>query len=136
DTLFYWILGITAFFFVVTEAALVYNMVRFAGDPARKAEFSHGNHRLEMAWTVVPGIILFLLAVLQINVWADIKYPTHMAKMVDVDLSHILPLEVTARQWEYRIRYPSPEHLAEWADEANKQTIGKEYQGRLPERPD
>src|SRR5215207_1211432 len=92
DTLFYWILGVTAFFFVLTEAVLVYNMVRFAGDAGRKAEFTHGNHRMGMAWTVVPGIILFLLAVLQINVWADIKYPSHMAKMVADDPAHILPM--------------------------------------------
>jgi cytochrome c oxidase subunit II len=133
DTLFYWILGVTAFFFVLTEAVLVYNMVRFAGDAARKAEFSHGNHRLEMAWTVVPGIILFLLAVLQINVWADIKYPTHMAKMVEDNPSQILPIEVTTRQWEFRVRYPSPEHLATWS---NKEVAKKEYQARLPERRD
>lgn len=133
DNLFYWILGITAFFFVLTEAILVYNMVRFAGDPARKAEFSHGNHRLEMAWTVVPGIILFLLAVLQINVWADIKYPTHMAKMVEDNPSQIMPIEITTRQWEYRVRYPSPEHLEAWN---NKDVAKREYQARLPERLD
>jgi cytochrome c oxidase subunit 2 len=133
DTLFYWILGVTAFFFVLTEAVLVYNMVRFAGEPGRKAEFSHGNHRLEMLWTVVPGVILFLLAVLQINVWADIKYPSHMAKMIADDPSHILPMEVTTRQWEFRIRYPSPERIETWK---NKDTAVKEYQARLPERRD
>jgi cytochrome c oxidase subunit 2 len=137
DTLYYGILIITGVFFVLTEAVLVYNMIRFSGNGAgRKAHFSHGNHRLEMLWTVVPGIILFLLAVLQINVWADIKYPTHMAKMVEDDPSHILPMEVTTRQWEFRIRYPSPEHLAEWADKSRTKATVKEYQGRLPERRD
>jgi cytochrome c oxidase subunit 2 len=134
DTLFYWILGVTAFFFILTEAALVYNMIRFASGPARKAHFSHGNHRLEMLWTVVPGVILFLLAVLQINVWADIKYPSHMKDMVEKDPSQILPMEVTTRQWDYRLRYPSPKHLEEW--EANKETAVKEYQRRMPERRD
>jgi cytochrome c oxidase subunit II len=118
---------------VLTEAILVYNMYRFAGEPGRKSQYSHGNHRLEMLWTVVPGIILFLLAVLQINVWADIKYPTHMAEKVASDPTHILPVEVTTRQWEFRIRYPSPEHLETWS---NKDTAVKEYQARLPERRD
>src|SRR5258705_10574672 len=104
-------------------------MLRFAGGAARTAHYSHGNHRLEMLWTVVPGIILFLLAVLQINVWADIKYPTHMAKMVEDDPSHILPIEVTTRQWEFRIRYPSPEHLTEGADKSMTKKTVKEYQG-------
>ncbi len=133
DLLYYGILAVTAFFFVLTEAVLVYNMIRWAGDPARKAQFSHGNHRLEMLWTVIPGVILFLLAVIQINVWAEIKYPTHMAAMVESDPSHILPMEVTTRQWEYRVRYPSPERLALWADKA---TAVREYQARLPERRD
>src|SRR5437879_8599682 len=72
DLLYYGILIVTGFFFLLTEAILVYNMIRWAADPARKPQFSHGHHRLEMLWTVVPGVILFLLAVLQINVWADI----------------------------------------------------------------
>jgi cytochrome c oxidase subunit 2 len=136
DILYYGILIVTAFFFVLTEAILVYNMFRWVADPARKAEFVHGHHRLEMLWTVVPGIILFLLAVLQINVWADIKYPSHMSKMVEEDPSGVLPMEVTTRQWEFRMRYPSPEHLAEWADKSRKTTTVKEYQARLPERRD
>ncbi len=134
DLLYYGILIVTGIFFVLTEAVLVYNMIRFAGGPARKAHFSHGNHRLEMLWTVVPGVILFLLAVLQINVWADIKYPTHMASMVAGDPKHILPIEVTTRQWEFRLRYPSPEHLARW--EADKDLAVKEYQARMPEQRD
>jgi cytochrome c oxidase subunit 2 len=136
DRLFYGILIVTGFFFVLTEAILVYNMVKFAGDPARKAQFSHGNHRLEMLWTVIPGVILFLLAVLQINVWADIKYPTHMSAMVEKDPSQILPMEVTTRQWEYRVRYPSPQHLDEWADKANIKAMMREYHDRMPERFD
>jgi cytochrome c oxidase subunit 2 len=136
DILYYGILAVTTFFFILTEAILVYNMLRWAADPARKPQFSHGHHRLEMLWTVVPGVILFLLAVVQINAWADIKYPTHMLKMVEDDPSRILPIEVTTRQWEFRIRYPSPEHLEQWADKANKDKTVTEYKHRLPERPD
>src|SRR5438270_12977850 len=131
DILYYGILIITAFFFVLTEAILVYNMFRFASDPVRKSDFVHGHHRMEMLWTVVPGIILFLLAVLQINVWADIKYPSHMAEKVKEDPSHVLPMEVTTRQWEFRLRYPSPERLEAWKD---RDMAVKEYQARLPER--
>ena len=79
-------------------------------------------------------MILLLLAVLQINVWADIKYPSHMSAMIAEDSQHILPIEVTTRQWEYRVRYPSPEHLDRWA--ANKDLAMKEYQRRLPEQRD
>src|SRR5207249_2060802 len=49
------------------------------------------------------------------------------------DPVHILPIEVTTRQWEFRVRYPSPERLDMWKD---KDTAVKEYQARLPERRD
>ena len=51
DFLFYLILGITGFFYVLTEGILVYNMFRFDGQPGRKAPFIHGSHRLEVLWT-------------------------------------------------------------------------------------
>src|SRR5947209_7818358 len=60
DRLYYWILAVVAFFFVLTEALLVYIMIRWTAEPGRRSQFVHGNHRLEMLWTVIPGVILFL----------------------------------------------------------------------------
>src|SRR5258708_17652572 len=97
DNLFYLILWVVAFFFVLTEAILVYAMVRFAAGPGTKSQYTHGNHRLEMFWTIVPGIILILLALWQINVWASIKYPSHMAEAIKNE--DFLQMDVTMRQW-------------------------------------
>lgn len=133
DFLFYLILGVTGFFFVLTEAILVYNMVRFVREPGRKSEFTHGNHRLEMVWTVIPGVLLFLLAIWQINVWADIKYPTHVTADFDKNPEQFLQMEVATRQWEFRTRYPSPNRIDSWKD---KTAAKKDYVGRLPERFD
>ena len=110
DYLFYLILGITGFFFVLTEGILVYALYRFAYKPGVKAPYIHGNHRLEVIWTLVPGVILFLLALWQINVWADIKYKTRMP----TPETAAIQLEVSARQWEWRLRYPSPARFASW----------------------
>src|SRR5262249_54673538 len=57
DFLFYLILGVVGFFFVLTEGVLVYNMVKYRHQPGRKAEFTHGNHRLEIIWSAVPAAI-------------------------------------------------------------------------------
>lgn len=110
DTLFYIILYVTAFFFILTEAIMVYALYRFAGQPGRKGAYVHGNHRLEMVWTLVPGVILFLLAVVQINVWADVKFQSRMPRPEDAALQ----LEVSARQWEWRLRYPSSQRMQSW----------------------
>jgi cytochrome c oxidase subunit 2 len=67
-------------------------------------------HRLEMVWTLVPGVILFILAVAQIQTWLQIKDRNWMPKPGELPLQ----MEVSARQFEWRVRYPSPEHMASW----------------------
>jgi cytochrome c oxidase subunit 2 len=107
DNLFYLILWITGFFFVLTEGLLIYSMYRFAGTPGKKAVYVHGNHKLEVLWTIVPAFILVLIGVLQMNTWANIKYQSRMPQP-GRDTQQI---EVVARQWEWRMRYPSPARL-------------------------
>jgi cytochrome c oxidase subunit 2 len=116
DELFYVIMGLTAFFFVLTEVILVYAMWRFAAAEGRKAHYTHGNHRLELAWTAVPAALLLFIAVAQINVWGRIKY---RSRMPSPDLS----VSVLARQWEWRMRYPAESgrfHFDESADAAQQ----------------
>ncbi len=121
DNLFYLILWITGFFFILTEGLLVYGMYRFAEVPGRKAPFVHGNHKLEVLWTAVPAAILVLIGVLQINTWAEIKYERSMPRPGP----YTQQIEVTARQWEWRMRYPSPERMERWrADESLAQDFG------------
>src|SRR5262249_1821814 len=115
DVLFYVILGVTGFFFVLTEAILVYALYKFTYRAGHKSSYTHGHHQLEVIWTLVPGVLLFLLAIVQINVWADVKFQSRMPKPEDAALQ----FEVTARQWEWRIRYPGTERLKSW--EANPQ---------------
>lgn len=100
DNLFYAILGLTTFFFVLTEVVLVYAMWKFTGrQPGDKVEYTHGNHTLEVVWTAIPAGLLILIAVVQIGVWERIKYQSRMPAP-DVTIS------VNARQWEWRMRYP------------------------------
>lgn len=114
DALFYLILAITGFFFILTEAILVYNMLRFSFKPGHKASYTHGNHKLEIIWTLVPGAILLLLAFVQIDVWAFVKYHKNMPRP-DGETQQ---MEVMARQWEWRVRYPNRERMASWEKNA------------------
>jgi cytochrome c oxidase subunit 2 len=99
DKLFYFILIATGFFFVLTEVVLVYNMWTFAARPGEKSTYVHGDHHLEMAWTAVPAALLLLISLIQIDAWANIKYQSRMKPPQNV-------IEVSARQFEWRIRYP------------------------------
>lgn len=118
DNLFYLILGITGFFFVLTEAILVYVMIRYASASERKATYVHGNHQLEVIWTIVPGLILFFLALWQVSVWAEVKYYTRMPQPNE----ETQQMEVTARQWEWRVRYPSAKRMRSWQEDAKQAT--------------
>jgi cytochrome c oxidase subunit II len=98
DYLFYLILAFTGFFYVLTEVILVYAMYKFASsEPTRRAAFTHGNHKLELAWTIIPAAILLYIAYAQISTWEMIKYQTHFPDPDQV-------IEVTAHQWEWRMR--------------------------------
>jgi cytochrome c oxidase subunit 2 len=110
DGLFYLILAITGFFFILTEAILVYALWRYPAQPGRKADYVHGNHRLELIWTLVPGVILLVLAIVQINVWARVKFTSRMPAP-DGETQQI---EITARQWEWRMRYPNHADMEAW----------------------
>jgi cytochrome c oxidase subunit 2 len=100
DYLFYVILAITGFFFVLTEALLVYAMWKFAHRGGGKSEYVEGNHRLEILWTIIPAGILLFIAFAQINAWERIKYATRMPHPDQI-------VQVTGRQWEWRLRYPA-----------------------------
>jgi cytochrome c oxidase subunit 2 len=106
------ILGFTAFFFILTEVLLVYAMYRFAWRPNAKSQYVEGNHRLELLWTIVPAGILLYIAFAQVNAWEKIKY---QAKMPEPDLI----MTVTARQWDWTMRYadtPKKENARAWAE--------------------
>src|SRR5262245_29299131 len=120
DFLFYLILGVVGFFFVLTEGVLVYNMVKYRHQPGRKAELAHGNHRLEIIWSAIPAAILLALALWQVNAWAEAKYQSRLgADFDDPQKPAPLQVEVQARQWEWRVRYPGPERLAGWNTNKN-----------------
>jgi len=123
DSLFHLILAFTGFFFVLTEVILVVGMWRFGAQPDRRAVYVHGNHKLEMAWTLVPAAILLYIAFAQIGAWADIKYAKRMRPP-----HHII--EVSARQFEWRMRYPSEQTRKEMtaalgSEEWSEKTSGK-----------
>jgi cytochrome c oxidase subunit II len=125
DNLFYLILAITGFFFILTEAVLVYCLYKFSDRPAdARAQYVHGNHKLEMFWTAIPAAILLLIALLQIRTWEDIKY---RSRMPEPDVI----FEVSARQFEWRVRYPTAEEMgamtSKWKHEKAEPASAKSW---------
>jgi cytochrome c oxidase subunit 2 len=120
DQLFYVITGFTTFFFVLTEAILVYAMWKFTGREGEKPHYTHGNHRLELIWTAVPAAILLFIAFAQVSAWGRIKY---QARMPAPDLT----ISVLARQWEWRLRYPVESERFHYAKDASKADVAAKH---------
>jgi cytochrome c oxidase subunit 2 len=104
DFLFYLILALTGFFYVLTCGLLVLFIWQYSGEARHKPTYTHGNHRLEWFWTIVVGVLLLVIGIVQIPAWAGYKYEADMPQP-----KHIF--EVSARQFEWRIRYPSKTQL-------------------------
>lgn len=105
DQLFYLILIITTIVFIGTQIGLGYVLWRGAGGrDENNAWFSHGSHNLEVIWTIVPAGILLFIALYQMDTWADYRVKSKFPE--EALLSPVA--EVTARQFEWRIRYPAP----------------------------
>jgi cytochrome c oxidase subunit 2 len=141
DRLFYIILGITGFFFILTEALLVVFVWQYAHKPGEfkphpfghhameekgalwtsffKRTFRpvsallHDQHRVELAWTIVPAAILLYIAFAQVNTWADVKYLSRLQK-IEEESGLAYQIEVTAHQFDWSMRYPSRERWEKW----------------------
>jgi cytochrome c oxidase subunit II len=99
DKLFYLILWMVAFFFVATEAILVYCVFAYTSKKPGKSTFTHGNHKLELFWTGVPALLLLVIAFTQMGTWAEIKFADNFPKGPPM-------AEVYASQFDWRFRYP------------------------------
>ena len=104
DDLFYLILVITAVTFIAVHAVLGYILWKFSGTSGKRAQFQHGSHALEVVWSIVPAGILLFIALYQMDVWAAYR----MKSRFDPEAMANPIAEVSARQFEWRIRYPKP----------------------------
>jgi len=102
DRLYLVIFWIVAIAFVVTEAILVFFVLKYRAKPGGKAVYTHGNHRLEVVWTILPAAILFWLALFQMSTWKEIKISRP-------DPKGGLVVQVFAKQFEWHFRYAGPD---------------------------
>jgi cytochrome c oxidase subunit 2 len=110
DIMFYWILWITGIVFVLVEGVLVYFIIKFRYRPGRVATYTHGNNRLEIAWTAAPAIILVFLAVFSNTLWSEIRDPNKFPKGAPI-------IDISPRQFQWPIKYPGADGQFGTADD-------------------
>ena len=100
DHLIYLIIYVTGVTFVGVQAVLIWFLFRHRAKPGVRAKHTHGNHTVELVWTVAPALILVLLAVYQADLWVRIKSATPKEN------ADFVPVQIFAKQFEWNFRYP------------------------------
>jgi cytochrome c oxidase subunit 2 len=103
DSLTYLILWITGITFVGVQGLLIVFLFKYRARPGQKAKYTHGNHAVELVWTVAPALILVFLAVYQMGLWIDLK------KGTPEDNRGATEVQIVAKQFEWNIRYAGPD---------------------------
>lgn len=92
-----WVVGVT---FVGVQALLVWFLWKYRAREGVRAKHTHGNHTVEMVWTVVPAAILVFLAVYQMGLWGEIKASEAP------DNAGAVKVQIFAKRFEWNFRYP------------------------------
>ena len=101
DDLFWLVFWIAVGVFVVVEAALlaiVFAFRRRRGED-RAVRQTHGNTRLEIMWTIIPSVVLAVIAVPTVATIFDLREKPS-------ELDDALEIEVIGHQWWWEFHYP------------------------------
>ena len=98
DQLFNVMLGIATVIFLIIEGGILGSIIFFRhrkGDETDAAP-DHGNTALEVTWTAVPAVIVFILSILSYQLFAQMQTPKN----------NELALGVKAQQFFWQFSYP------------------------------
>ena len=97
----FFVLGITGVIFFTVAGLTLYVLVRFRrarGDDEREPPQVYGSHQIELAWTVVPLLIVVVLFLVTARYIWGIEGRAQPADALEVT--------VVGHQWWWEIRYP------------------------------
>lgn len=84
--------------FVIVQGVLIYAVIRFRRRPGQPAPHpTHGNTKLEIAWTIMPAIILAVIAVPTLTTIADFAKKPGPGSIT---------VQVVGHQWWWEFDYP------------------------------
>ena len=95
------VLGVCVGIFVVVAGLLAYTTIRFRhrrGEDGHEPPQVYGSNQIELAWTVLPILIVFVLALVTARTIAEVQNATPPPKALQVT--------VVGHQWWWEFRYP------------------------------
>ena len=98
------VFAITGFIFVIVEGVLLYSVIRFRKAPKQSTTEPpqvYGSHAIEIAWTVAPALIVFVLILVVARTESEVRPNIVEPKVGD----NALFVTVVGRQWWWEYRY-------------------------------
>ena len=95
------VIAVCAVIFALVSALLVYALLRFrlrGNDDGREPPQIYGSNPLELAWTLIPIVVVFLLSLVSVRVVGDLH--------IDERPADWMPVRVIGHQWWWEIHYP------------------------------
>jgi cytochrome c oxidase subunit 2 len=106
QNLYAFIFWAATFVFFVVQGAIVYILWRYRYRPDHPLpEQVHGNTRLEIAWTVLPAVILVGVAIPTIQTMFALENPPPVQGASGAP-AESLTIDVTGYQWWWKYEYP------------------------------
>ncbi|MBI2679571.1 MAG: cytochrome c oxidase subunit II [Candidatus Solibacter usitatus] len=93
-------LAVTGIIFFLAQMALGWVIFKFKDD-GKRANYSHGNNKLEAIWTSATAVLFIGLVLFGTRIWASVHF---VAAPADA-----LKIEVSAKQFAWNFRYPGPD---------------------------
>lgn len=97
DLLFWITMGVTVVAFSIISIVMFVFIYQYRYKEGRKAKFYPDNHYLELAWTIIPAIVLTVLIFTGLRSWNDITSPASEDAEV---------VEIVGQQFAWTARYP------------------------------
>lgn len=101
DTLFWITMAVIVVAFTIISIIMFVFLYKYRYQEGRKATFFPDNHYLELAWTIIPAIVLAVLIFTGLRAWNDITAPA--SKEAEV-------IELIGQQFAWTARYPGKDN--------------------------
>ncbi|HZC04122.1 MAG TPA: cytochrome c oxidase subunit II [Ktedonobacterales bacterium] len=98
SNLFWGILIIATAVFVIVISVLIYSIIRYRARPGSpEPTQTHGNTKIEIAWTIAPSVVLVLVLIATITTMFSIQQPQS---------SNTVTITAIGHQWWWEFQYP------------------------------
>lgn len=111
DNLFNAIYYITLIVLILVMATLIVFLIKYRHQEGKRATYIEGSTTLEIVWTAVTTVIVFVLAMFSYPQWNKIKSPAQFPENPDV------VVQVSGKQFNWDMTYPGPDDEFETDDD-------------------